>query len=87
MKGYDLLLCLKCAASSDKGLTLFDECAAKCVHPFPSGKKCNSSWGKSKVYTPSIIVNLQRVSTEINKKNSAFAKVRTLVEQVILQDI
>ena len=35
------------------------------------------------MYTPGIIANLQGTQTEINK-NGAIAKVRILVEQVIL---
>ena len=38
------------------------------------------------MYTPGTIVNLQRTPTKINK-NGAIAKVRILVEQVILQGI
>ena len=37
----------------------------------------------SKMYTPSTMANTQRTSTKINK-NGAIAKVRILVEQVIL---
>ena len=69
---------------TDKGLNYVDKCAAKYVHLPSQEKKCTSSpLGKSKMYTPSAIATLQRASIEVNK-NSVFAKVRTLVEQVIL---
>ena len=38
------------------------------------------------MYTPDIIANSQRTPTKINK-NGAIAKVRILVEQVILEGI
>ena len=38
---------------------------------------------RQKIYTPGTTANLQRALTEINK-NDAFAKVRILVEQVIM---
>ena len=69
---------------ADKGLSLFDEYAAKCAHLSPQDEECtSSSWGNSKTYTPGTIANSQRTPIEINK-NGAIAKVRILVEQVIL---
>ena len=43
---------------SDKGLNLFDECAAECVHLCPQEELCtSSSWGDNKMYTHGAIVN------------------------------
>ena len=56
---------------ADKGLNLFGECAAKCVHLPPQEIECiSSSLGDSEMYAPGT--------------NGAIAKVRILVEQVIL---
>ena len=34
---------------AEKGLNLFDECAAECEHLCPQGEKCtSSSWGTVK---------------------------------------
>ena len=69
---------------SDKGLNLFDECAAECVHLCPQEEKCTSSSREgNKMYIPGTIANSQRMSTKINK-NGAIAKVRILMELVIL---
>ena len=69
---------------TDKGLNLFDESAAECVHLCPQEKKyTSSSWAKGKMYTSSNIANSQKKPTKINK-NGAIAKVRILGKQVIL---
>ena len=60
---------------SDKGLNIFDKCAAECVHLCPQEGCVSSSWGDNEMYTPGTIVNLQRTPTKINK-NGAIAKVR-----------
>ena len=72
---------------ADKYLNLFDACAAKCVHlPLQEEKCITSSWGdRGTMYTPGTIANSKRTS-EINK-NQAIAKVRILVEQVIMWNI
>ena len=45
---------------ADKGLNLFDECAADFVLLCPQEKECtSSSWGDSKMYTPGTIANSQ----------------------------
>ena len=45
---------------ADKGLNIFDECAADCVHLCPQEKECTSSfWGDSEMYTPGTITNSQ----------------------------
>ena len=68
----------------EKDLNLFDECVAECVHLCPQVEECiSSSLGDSKIYTPGTIANSQRMPTEINN-DGAIAKVRILVEQVIL---
>ena len=68
----------------DKSLNLCDECAVECVYFRPQQEQWTcSSWRDSKMYTPSIIANLQRTPTKTNK-NVTIAKVRILVEQVIL---
>ena len=65
---------------TDKGFSLFDECAARCVHLFPQEEECtSSSWGDSKMYTSGSIANSQRMLTEINE-SSAIAKIRIWVE-------
>ena len=67
-----------------KGLNFFDECATDCVNLCPQKEECiSSSRGDNRIYTPGIIGNSQRTPTKINK-NGAVAKVRILVEQVIL---
>ena len=68
----------------DIGLKRFYECAAECVRMCTKREECtSSSLGDSKIYTPGTIANSQRTPTKINK-NVAIAKVRVLVEQVIL---
>ena len=68
----------------DKGLNVFDECVAECVHLCPQVEECIfSSWGDSKMYLPGTIANLQRMPTKINI-NSPITKTRFLLEQVIL---
>ena len=55
---------------TDKGLNLFDDCAAECVYLCPQEEECTSfSWGHSKIYTPGTIANSQtdRALTEISK--------------------
>ena len=55
---------------TDKGLNLFDDCAAECVYLCPQEEDCtSSSLGHNKIYTLSIIKNSQtdRASTEIKK--------------------
>ena len=54
---------------SDKGLNLFDECAAECVHLLPQEEQClfNSKM-YNKMDTPGTIANSQRMLTKINKK-------------------
>ena len=67
---------------TDKGLNLFDDCAAECVYLCPQEEECtSSSLGHIKTHTPGTIENSQknRASTEINK-NGAFVKIRILVE-------
>ena len=45
---------------ADKGLNLFDECAAEFVYLCPKEEKCNCSFcGDSKMYTPGTIANSQ----------------------------
>ena len=71
----------------EKGVNLFDECVPECVHLCPQVEQCiSSSCGGSKMYMPGTIANSQRLPTKINK-NGAFAKVRILVKQAILQGI
>ena len=73
---------------SDKGLKLFDKCAAEFVYtPVPSGGIVYLFfWGDNKMYTPSTIANSQKTPNEINQ-TGAIANVRILVQQVILEDI
>ena len=56
---------------TDKGLNLFDDCAAECVYLCPQEEDCTSSslW-HNKIYTLGIIKNSQtdRAPTEIKKK-------------------
>ena len=61
---------------SDKGLNIFDECAAECVH-LASGRIV-PHLPENKMYTPDTIANSQRMPTKINK-NGAIAKVKILV--------
>ena len=69
---------------ADKGLNLFDECAAECVDLCPKEEeRTSSSCEDGKICIPGTIANSQRTPTKVNK-NGATAKVRTLVEQVIL---
>ena len=71
---------------TDKGLNLFDDCAAEFVYLFPQEEECtSSSRGHSKIYTPGTLANSQtdRAPTEINI-NGAFFKVRILVELGLL---
>ena len=69
---------------AERGLNLFYECAADCVHLRPQEEECTSSfWRYSKLYTPGTIANPQRVPTKINKEG-AIAKVRIFVEQMKL---
>ena len=59
----------------------------KCAHLSPQEKEVRSpSCGNSKMYTSGTIANSQKMPTEINK-NDVIAKVKILVENVILQDI
>ena len=53
---------------ADKSFNLFDECAAKCVYLCPQEDECtSSSWGDSKMHSPSTIANSQRMPNKINK--------------------
>ena len=71
-----------------KGLNLFNECAAECVHLCPQEEECTfSSWGGSKIHTLGIITNSQanrRYQLKKRKENGAVAKVRFLVELGLL---
>ena len=53
----------------DKGINLFDDCAARCAHlddVFPQEEECTSaSFGDSKMYTSDSIANSQGMLTEI----------------------
>ena len=65
---------------TEKEFSLFDECAARCVHLFTQEEKCtSSSWGDSKIYTSGSIANSQRMRTEINE-SAAIAKIKIWVE-------
>ena len=58
-----------------------------CTFYHSSGRRVHIfSWGDSKMYKSGSIANSQKMPTEINK-TGAIAKVRTFVEQVIIQDI
>ena len=60
----------------DKGLNIFDECAAECVHLcLQEEERSSSSWGNSKMRTHGTIAKF----TEDSNKNGAIAKVRILV--------
>ena len=68
----------------NKGLNLFDEYAAGCVHLCHQEEQwTSSSWGDNKTYLPGAIANSQMMPTKINKKG-AIDKVRILGEQLIL---
>ena len=44
---------------ADKGLNLFDECIAECVHLCPQVEECiSSSWGDSRMYLPGTIAKI-----------------------------
>ena len=73
---------------TDKGLNLFDDCAAECVYIYPCPQEeqyTSSSRWYGKIYTPGTIANLQtdRALTKINK-NGAVVRLRILVELGIL---
>ena len=56
---------------ADKGLNLFNECAARCVNLYPQEEDCNSSsWEDSKICTSGSIANSQRMLTEIKKSGT-----------------
>ena len=58
-----------------------------CTFYHSSGRRVHIfSWGDRKMYKSGSIANSQKMPTEINK-TGAIAKVRTFVEQVIIQDI
>ena len=64
---------------TDKGFSLFDECASRCVHLPLQEEECTSSWGNSKMYTSGSIASSQRVLTEI-RESRTIAKTRISVE-------
>ena len=69
----------------DKGLNLSDECTARCVYLSPQEEGCTSFiWKNSKMYTSRTTANSLGMPTE-KYKNGATAKVRILVEKVILK--
>ena len=69
---------------AEKTLDIFEKCTAECVHLCPPEEEhIFFSWGDSKMCTPSTIANSQRIPNKRNKSGD-FAKVRVLVEQVIL---
>ena len=56
---------------TDKGLNLFNECVARCVHLFSQEEECtSSSRGDSKMCTCSSIANSQRILTETNESGN-----------------
>ena len=60
---------------TDKGLNLFDDCAAKCVYLCPQEEKCSSSsWGHSEIYTPGTIANSDRQCANWNKQKWCFCQ-------------
>ena len=59
--------------------SLFNECAARCVHLSPQEEQNSSSWGDSKRYTSGSTANSQKMLTEINK-SSAIANIKIWVE-------
>ena len=73
---------------TDKGLNLFNDCAAECIYLCRLEEECtSSSWGHSKIYTPGTIANSQKDGAPIAiNKNGAVVKVRILVEIGTLQD-
>ena len=73
---------------SDNRLNLLKECTARCVHfTIPSVRRVHIfPWGDSKMYKSGNIANSHKMPTEINK-TGAIGRVRTFVEQVIMQDI
>ena len=66
-----------------EGLNLFDERAAECVNLCLQQEECTSSREDSKMYRPGTITNSQRMPPK-TKKMVLIAKVRILLEQVIL---
>ena len=67
---------------TDKGLNIFDDCAAEFVYLCRQEKEyISSSWCDIKIDTPGTIAysQIDRVLTEINR-NGAFVKVRILVK-------
>ena len=68
---------------SDKDLNLFDEYATECVHLCPQEEECTSfSWGDNKNIRS---WHHSKFTEDANlNKNGAIAKVKILVEQVIL---
>ena len=71
---------------TDKGLNLFDDCAADYVYLCPQEEECtSSSGGHSKIYTLGTMENSQtdRAPTEIDKDGSV-VKVRILLKLGIL---
>ena len=61
---------------AEKGLNLFDECAAEYVHLYPQEEEwTSSSWGDSKMYTPGTVANSHRTPTKINE-NVPIAKIK-----------
>ena len=72
---------------ADKVLNLFDKFAARGAHLSPQEGECiSSSSGASKMCTSATIEGSHMTLTEINKTD-AIAKVRILVEQVILRHL
>ena len=58
----------------NKGLNVFDDCAAECVHLCPQEQEFTSSfWVHSKIYTLGTIPNSQRgrAPVKMNKKGKA----------------
>ena len=60
---------------AEKGLNLFDECAAEYVHLYPQEEEwTSSSWGDSKMYTPGTVANSQtdrqKMPMKINKNGA-----------------
>ena len=60
---------------AEKGLNLFDECAAEYVHLYPQEEEwTSSSWGDSKMYTPGTVANSQtdrqKMPMNINKNGA-----------------
>ena len=60
---------------TDKGLKLFDNCAAEFVYLCPQEEECTSfSWGHSKIYTLGTIANSQTQGTNWNKQKWCFCQ-------------